>query len=118
MFSFHIGLLDQPPNMNVNPINGSLFHLLTWDPPFTLDITDVHPDIEGYMVCSNLTKNCTYIDILQHGNDSSDLRQHKLPSLRIPIELNVTAINIVGVGKPATIRYQPCDSNLCEFSKL
>ena len=30
-------------------MNATAFHL-TWDPPFTLDITDVDPDISGYVL--------------------------------------------------------------------
>ena len=40
-FPIFSGFLDQPPNMNINqsPINGSLFHLLTWDPPLRCAVT-------------------------------------------------------------------------------
>ena len=87
---------------------GSYYHNLTWNPPLTLNITAVEPDIFGYIVCSNISTECTTINVTEAGGDSSDLRQYEFPNLRVYINFTVTAVNIVGDGESASIVYEAC----------
>ena len=82
---------------------------LTWNPPSTLNITAVEPDICSYIVCSNISTECTTIDVTVAGSNSSDLRKHVFPNLRAYINFTVTAVNIVGDGESANIVYDPCE---------
>ncbi len=103
-----IGTPDKCENPRVLFI-GSFHQKLQWDSPFTLDITDVHPDIYGYRVCSNVSSTCTYIDVHEQGSDNLSLRQFVLPNLRTTVELNISAVNIVSEGKHSAVVTQPCN---------
>ncbi len=88
---------------------GEFHQILTWDSPFTLDITNIHPDIFGYKICSELLTTCTYIDLQEHGGDDASLRQFIFPNLRMPTEVNITAVNIVGDGQASWIHFPSCN---------
>ena len=103
-----IGVLGECPGLNITP-SGDYHQHLTWDPPSTLNITEVEPDIFSYIVCSNVSTECTTINVTEAGGDSSDLRQYTFPNLRTHINFTVTAVNIVGDGESASIVYQPCE---------
>ncbi len=88
---FFSGLLD-PPTIT-EPIEHSTAHLiLTWTPPFTLNITDLDPDIT-YRVCNNDTNTCVYTA------DTSYI----FPTTCFPVEYSVSACNPVGCSENATI---------------
>ena len=82
---------------------------LTWDPPSTLNITILEPDISSYIVCSNISTECSTIDVTEAGRDSSHLRQYIFPNLRAYIKFTVIAVNIVGVGEGTSVLYGPCE---------
>ena len=82
---------------------------ITWDPPSTLNITAVEPDISRYIVCSNISTECTTINVTEASGDSHDLRQYTFLNLRAYINFTVRAVNIVGDGESASIVYEPCE---------
>ena len=116
-----VGVLGKCPGLQITPLEiGSYLQRLTWDAPSTLNITAVEPDISSYIVCSNISTECTTIDMAEAGGDSQDLRQHKFLNLRAYINFTVTAVNIVGGGESASIVTEPCEHTgeglYCEYS--
>ena len=102
------GLLGKCPDLQII-LSGNYHHCVTWDPPSTLNITAMEPDISSYTVCSNISTECTIINVTEAGGDSSDLRKHVFPNLRAYINFTVTAVNIVGDGASVSIVYEPCE---------
>ena len=102
------GILGKCHGLHLNS-SGNYHQHLTWDAPSTLNITAVEPDISSYIVCSNISTECTTINVTVAGGDSSDLRQYTFLNLRAYINFTVTAVNIVGDGESASIVYQPCE---------
>ena len=77
---------------------------LSWTPPPTLDLTDVHPDISHYNVCLNEV-SCRNVE----GTELSFL------NIRMGIEFSIVAVNVVGQGNASTINHEPCDSTTGEL---
>ena len=69
----------------------------------------MEPDISSYIVCSNITSECTTINVTEPGGDSHDLQQYTFLNLRAYINFTVTAVNIVGAGESASILPEPCE---------
>ena len=69
----------------------------------------MEPDISSYIVCTNISTECTTIDVTDAGGDSSGLRQYMFPNLRAYINFTVTAVNIVGRGEGTSVVYEPCE---------
>ena len=102
------GVLGRCSNLQINQ-SGNYHQRLTWDAPSTLNITGVEPDISSYIVCSNITTECSTINVTVDGGDSRDFRQYTFPNLRANINFTVTAINIVGKGESTRILYRACE---------
>ena len=102
------GALGRCPSLQITPFQ-SYHRRLTWSAPSTLNITAVEPDIFSYIVCSNISTECSTINVTVAGGDSSDLRQYTFLNLRAYINFTVTAVNIVGDGESASILYRPCE---------
>ena len=102
------GVLGKCHDLQINSL-GSYHQRLTWDPPSTLNITAVEPDISSYIVCSNISTECNTINVTEAGRDSSDLRQHTFLNLRAYINFTVTVVNIVGNGESTSIVTEPCE---------
>ena len=102
------GVLGKCHDLHITPF-GNYHQCLTWDPPSTLNITAVEPDISSYIVCSNISDQCSTINVTEVGDDSSDLRQYTFPNQTAYINFTVTAVNIVGDGESASIVYEPCE---------
>ena len=102
------GAVGRCPNLQIIP-SGNYHQCLTWDPPSTLNITAVEPDISSYIVCSNISNECSTINVTEAGGDSSGLCQYKFLNLRAYINFIVTAVNIVGDGESASIVSEPCE---------
>lgn len=60
-------------------------------------------------MCSNISSECTIINVTEGGGDSSDLRQYTFLNLRTYINFTVTAVNIVGDSESASIVFEPCE---------
>ena len=102
------GVLRKCPGLQITPL-GRYHQRLTWDPPSTLNITAVEPDISCYIVCSSISTECTTINVTEAGGDFKDLRQYIFPNLRAYINFTVTAVNIVRDGESTSIEYKPCE---------
>ena len=102
------GTLGRCPNLQIIP-SGNYHQHLTWDPPSTLNVTAVEPDISSYIVCSNISTECTTINVTEVEGDSSDLCQYKFPNLRAYINFTVTAMNIVGNGESTSVVTEACE---------
>ena len=70
----------------------------------------MEPDISSYIVCTNISTECTTINVTEAGGDSSDLHQYKFVNLRAYINFSVTAVNIVGDGESTSKMYEPCEN--------
>ena len=79
------------------PLNDS-HRALVWDPPYTLDITDVSPDIQHYIVQESVTGASVNVNETEY---------HFL-NLAVPITFSVSACNIVGKGETASVLHQAC----------
>ena len=102
------GVLGKCHDLQITP-SGNYCRRLTWDPPSTLNITAVEPDISSYIVCSNISTECTTINVTEAEGDSRDLRQYTFLNLRTYINFTVTAVNVMGDGESASIVYEPCE---------
>ena len=102
------GALGRCPNLQITPFGNYHQHLI-WDAPSTLNITAVEPDISSYIVCSNISTECTTINVTEAGGDSSDLHQYTFPNLRAYINFTVTAMNIVGNGESTNVVTEACE---------
>ena len=102
------GVLGKCHDFQITP-SGNYHQRLTWDPPSTFNITAVEPDISSYIVCSNISTECTTINVTEAGGDSKDLRQYTFLNLRAYIKFTVTPVNIMGDGENTSIVTEPCE---------
>ena len=99
------GLLDAPSNLMLSEADNQHMRRLTWDEPFSLDITDVDPDIECYNVCYRLVnetvKNsqCTCVNQAEYTH----------LCVGVPLLFTVSAINLVGEGGATSILHDGCN---------
>ena len=100
LFPCPIGLLDPPPNLNITEIDSAL-RQLSWDAPFTLDITNVEQDIMKYILCENVTGVC---------RNTTEL-EYVFPNVAVPIEFTVAAVNAVGEGNTSSVVHEPCQNS-------
>ena len=101
ILSFLIGILAAVGNFTVHPQQSSI--LLTWDPPFSLDITGVDPDlwycVEVYNISRGgalLTSNCSVYEPQFYFNATNPSSCHKF-------EFTAFAVNAVGNGSVASV---------------
>ena len=103
----HTGLLAPPVALTVMNTNSSAIKL-TWTPPFTLDITDVDPDISNYTVYitnTNTSKNGTVsvTKLDENGVVETEYTFTGLPGEDpdpCPVyQFSVSAWNVVGEGE-------------------
>ena len=77
---------------------------LSWDEPFSLDITDVDSDVECYNVCYSLVSvtaeksQCTCVN----------QREHTFLCVSVPLLFTVSAVNVVGEGEATSILHDGC----------
>ena len=91
------GLLDAPSTRFV-PINESYLSF-EWKAPFTLDITDVDPDIQFYTFQESLTGISVNV---------TEVGDFVFPTVAVTVEFSVSAWNVVGEGATASATHQPC----------
>ena len=88
---------------------------LTWEPPFTLDIPGVDPDITGYCVeVLNLFPH-TEVIYSECGFNVTEFSYPIPPDAGCNIYVfSVTPVNIVGMGEAATTPpyYRPLDTGI------
>ena len=78
---------------------------LTWEPPFTLDITGVDPDITGY--CVDVINSTSSVKLYsQCGINETEFRYPIPPNTGCTVyHFTITSVNIVGRGEGSTISY-------------
>ena len=74
---------------------------LNWDPPFTLDITNVELDISGYTV--SITNNNTKVTSKRNVTKPEFLFQEEGHDACHVYLFNVSALNPVGVGNTSVV---------------
>ena len=98
----YIGLLSDVVSLELTLLPGSIVSL-RWKPPFSLDITVVDPDIEGYCVDVISTTSSSTLHS-QCGINRTEFN-YSLPVGTVCEDhtYSVTAVNVVGNGTRATI---------------
>ena len=96
------GLLDAPSNLMLSEADSQHMRRLTWDEPFSLDITDVDPDIHCYNVCYSLINvtvfQCTCVN----------QTEYTFLCVSVPLIFIVSAVNVVGEGNASSILHDGC----------
>ena len=98
------GLLDVPSNLLLSEADNQLMRRLSWDEPFSLDITDVDPDIECYNVCYSL------VNVSAEKSQCTCVNQTEYTFLcvSVPLLFTVSAVNVVGEGEATSIPHNGC----------
>ena len=94
------GLLSPPPDLAIE--SRPQVMRLAWNPPFTLDITNVDPDITGYRVCFTLSAINTCI--------LTEDTMYEYLNISLPLEFLVTALNMAGESNASSVTHQACDT--------
>lgn len=97
------GVLSPPLDLEIVNVNSRL-RSLSWNPPFTLDITDQDPDISNYRVCFNLSSDAQDCTV-------TTMPLYRFLNIRLSLHFFVTAINIVGESAESNVLHQACDSD-------
>ena len=98
------GLLSAVGSLNITASDSTLS--LTWEPPFTLDITNVDPDITGY--CVDVINSTSLVTLHSECGINTTMFTYPLPddSIHCTVVLfNVVPHNIVGPGESAAKSY-------------
>ena len=97
-----VGLLSAVDAVNIMASNTTLS--LTWEPPFTLDITGVDTDITYCVDVVNSTSSATLHS--QCGIDETEF-SYPVPQDAVchSYVLTTTPINVVGTGAPSSVLY-------------
>ena len=86
------GLLDAPSNLMLSEADNQNMRRLSWDEPFSLDITDIEPDISHYKVCYSL------VDAIKSQCVLVNQTEFIFPYVNVRLHFIVSAVNIVGEG--------------------
>ena len=93
------GLLEAPPNLMFLETNDECMRRISWGEPFSLDITDIEPDISHYNVCYSLRNadksRCLYVN----------QTEFSFLNVSVPLLFTVSAVNVVGEGNSSSILY-------------
>ena len=92
------GFLDTPSHLTLSEANNQHERRLSWDEPFSLDITDVDPDITHYKVCYTLI-NAEKLSLCTHVNQT----EYTFLYVSLPLLFTVSAVNVVGEGNSSSI---------------
>ena len=98
------GLLDAPSNLMLSEADNQHMRRLIWDEPFSLDITDIEPDISHYNVYYSLVNANKSQHVLVN------LTEFAFPYVNVPLIFTVSAVNVVGEGNASSIIH---DGNGC-----
>ena len=97
VFSYQLltGILAAPTNLKAVTITTAAIHL-TWDHPYTLDITGIDPDISGYVIYIRNTNTGNMTTVFVTETEYTFVRQ----DFRYcdTFEFRVQPLNIVGEG--------------------
>ena len=98
------GLLDPPPNLALSEVSDQFMRTLSWDEPFSLDITGVDPDVNHYQVCYNISAE---VSQCMRVNQT----EFTFVNVRVPLLFTVSAVNVVGEGNATSALHQ---ANSCK----
>ena len=78
---------------------------LTWEPPFTLDVTSIRPDITGY--CVDVINSTSSVTLHSQCGITETLFTYPIPENTncTVVEFIVTPVNIIGQGQSAAKSY-------------
>ena len=98
-----VGLLSVVGSLNITASDSTLS--LTWEPPFTLDITGVDPDITGY--CVDVINSTSSVTLYSEYGIMETLFTYPIPENTncTVVEFIVTPVNAVGLGTSAAESY-------------
>ena len=98
------GILDAPSNLVLSEADNQHMRRISWDEPFSLDITDVDPDIECYNVCYSL------VNVSAEKSQCTCVNQtkHTFLCVSVPLLFTVSAVNVVGEGEATSIPHNGC----------
>ena len=101
-----IGLLSAVRSLS--SIANSTLIYVTWEPPFTLDITNVDPDITGY--CVDVINSTSSVTLLSECGITETEFTYLMPPesycYSTTFSFFITPLNIVGRGEMATLFYR------------
>ena len=116
VFSQIQGFLEAPSNLILTETESDdnpFMKRISWNEPFTLDITDAKLDISNYKVCYSL---------INSANKSQCTRVYQTEFtfliVTISLEFTVYAVNVVGESNSSSILYEAtvCNSSLSGLS--
>ena len=111
MFTRTIGLLSTVNDLTITVSNSTLF--LTWEPPFTLDITSEDPDITGY--CVDVVDSTSSTTLLSQCGINETEYSYPLPQDAVchSYVLSITPVNVIGRGISSSVLYIGTEAGTC-----
>ena len=94
----YTGVLSAPERIITQEVTSSFIHL-SWDPPKSLDLTNVEPDILHYVV--NICKSSDDCQDTTLTNDTEYWFYPSGISECAKYRFSVAGVNVVGVGEPS-----------------
>lgn len=107
----HLGLLEAPSDVSVVINYTTIF--LTWQEPYTLDITGMEPDISHYEVVIKNVDNEQFIRV-NTSHTSYSYNQQGFSTACTMFEFQIAAVNLAGIGKRSAAVYG--SFNICTLS--
>ena len=107
------GLLSEVQNLSLSVQNSSA--IITWVPPYTLDVTDVARDIDQY--CVDIVNSTSLLSLLSECGISTTEFIYELPDQSVCARYNFTIIpvNRVGNGTMAFVIYHEAQNSKCVY---
>ena len=106
------GRLSAPPGLTIMNSTHHKYRLLSWTPPFTLDLTDHEPDIIGYKVCFNISSlDTAAAEMPQHCFFTQNI-SYTYPNVRLFLQFSVTPLNVLGDGYSSFATHLPCTAGM------
>ena len=97
-YYYYVGLLDAVGSLMLTTTKS--VSTLTWTPPFSLDITGIHPDIAGYCVDVTTANSSIHSEC---GITRTEFSYDSITNLCTVVKFTVTPINVVGNGTRRTV---------------
>ena len=99
-----IGLLNMSQSSIVT-VSYNLSHSeVSWEQPFSLDITEIDPDIYGYTVCTKVNSPTYFIEECNNQTSNSVV----IAKYSVTVLVKITANNVVGRSIEVMHLVDPC----------